>query len=177
MELLRTYSTLGKNSHQRAEKEGKTKEMRNELFCMIYSLPSSNLILTLKKWIIKQDTVQVFFYSVLYNCCWQYIKKSNLLCPWGFSRQEYWSGLPYPPPGDPPNQEIPRSPAMQADSLILYWLSHPRRPGILEWVAYILSKGYSWPRNQTGVSCIAGRFFFTSWATREASFISPILII
>ena len=22
------------------------------------------------------------------------------LCPWGFSRQEYWSGLPCPPPGD-----------------------------------------------------------------------------
>ena len=24
----------------------------------------------------------------------------RLLCPWGFSRQEYWSGLPCPPPGD-----------------------------------------------------------------------------
>ena len=23
----------------------------------------------------------------------------RLLCPWGFSRQEYWSGLPWPPPG------------------------------------------------------------------------------
>ena len=26
---------------------------------------------------------------------------ARLLCPWGFSRQEYWSGLPCPPPGDP----------------------------------------------------------------------------
>ena len=35
----------------------------------------------------------------------------------GFSRQEYWSGLPCPPPGDLPNPGIePRSPAMQADS-------------------------------------------------------------
>ena len=25
------------------------------------------------------------------------------LCPWGFSRQEYWSGLPCPSPGDLPN--------------------------------------------------------------------------
>ena len=25
---------------------------------------------------------------------------AGLLCPWGFSRQEYWSGLPCPPPGD-----------------------------------------------------------------------------
>ena len=36
----------------------------------------------------------------------------------GFSRQEYWSGLPFPFPGDLPNPEIkPRSPALQADSL------------------------------------------------------------
>ena len=36
----------------------------------------------------------------------------------GFSRQEYWSGLPLPPSGDLPNPEIePRSPALQADSL------------------------------------------------------------
>ena len=36
----------------------------------------------------------------------------------GFSRQEYWSGLPCPPLGDLPNPGIePRSPAWQADSL------------------------------------------------------------
>ena len=35
----------------------------------------------------------------------------------GFSRQEYWSGLLFPPPGDLPNPGIePRSPALQADS-------------------------------------------------------------
>ena len=33
----------------------------------------------------------------------------------GFSRQEYWSGLPFPFPGDLPNPGIePRSPALQA---------------------------------------------------------------
>ena len=36
----------------------------------------------------------------------------------GFSRQEYWSGLPCPPSGDLPNLGIkPRSPALQVDSL------------------------------------------------------------
>ena len=36
----------------------------------------------------------------------------------GLSRQEYWSGLPCPPPGDLPDPGIePRSPALQADSL------------------------------------------------------------
>ena len=37
----------------------------------------------------------------------------------GFSRQEYWGGLPFPPPGDLPTPGIePRSPALQADSLL-----------------------------------------------------------
>ena len=41
----------------------------------------------------------------------------------GFSRQEYWSGLPFPSPGDLPNPAIePGSPALQADSL-------PAEPG------------------------------------------------
>ena len=36
----------------------------------------------------------------------------------GFPRQEYWSGLPFPPPGDLPNPGIkPGSPALQLDSL------------------------------------------------------------
>ena len=36
----------------------------------------------------------------------------------GFSRQEYWNGLPFPSPGDLPDPGIePRSLALQADSL------------------------------------------------------------
>ena len=36
----------------------------------------------------------------------------------GFSRQEYWSGLPFPSPGDLPNPGIePGSPALEADAL------------------------------------------------------------
>ena len=39
--------------------------------------------------------------------------------PMGFSRQEYWSGVPFPSPGDLPNPGIePRSPALQADTLL-----------------------------------------------------------
>ena len=41
----------------------------------------------------------------------------------GFSRHGYWSGLPFPPPGDFPDPGIkptsPASPALQADSLPL----------------------------------------------------------
>ena len=46
---------------------------------------------------------------------------------------------------------------------ILYHLNHKGSPRILERVAYPFSGRSSWPRNQTGVSCIAGGFF-TNWA-------------
>ena len=53
---------------------------------------------------------------------------------------------------------------------ILDHLSHQGSPRILEQVAYPFSRGSSQPRNPTGVSCIAGRFF-TNWATREAGYL------
>ena len=47
----------------------------------------------------------------------------RLLSLWGVTREEYWSGLPYPSPGDLPNPGIePRSATLQADSL-------PAEPG------------------------------------------------
>ena len=50
------------------------------------------------------------------------LQPARLLCPWGFSRQEYWSGLPSPSPGDlSPGIEptSPASSALQEDSLSL----------------------------------------------------------
>ena len=42
---------------------------------------------------------------------------TRVFSPWGFSGQEYWSGLPCTPPGDLPNPRIePRAPALHADS-------------------------------------------------------------
>ena len=47
----------------------------------------------------------------------------------GFSRQEYWGGVPFPSPGDFPNPGIePGSPALQADSL----LSEPPGKGTID---------------------------------------------
>ena len=58
----------------------------------------------------------------------------------GFSRQEYWTGLPFPSPGDLPNPGIePQSPALQADSL----LSEP--PGKPQKIHRHLKKHYSRP--------------------------------
>ena len=55
----------------------------------------------------------------------------TLLTPWavacqaplsmGFSRQEYWSGLPFPSPGDLPDPGIePGPPALQADFFFFF---------------------------------------------------------
>ena len=44
----------------------------------------------------------------------------------GFSRQEYWSGLPFPSPGELPDPGIePGSPALQADALLSEPLGKP----------------------------------------------------
>ena len=54
-----------------------------------------------------------------------------------FSRPEYWSGYPFPPPRDFPNPGVkPRSPAMQVDSLPAEPLGKPRNNG---WVLAIPS--------------------------------------
>ena len=46
----------------------------------------------------------------------------------GFPRQEYWSGLPFPSPGDLPDPRIkPVSPALQADSSTT---EAPGKPGL-----------------------------------------------
>ena len=56
---------------------------------------------------------------VIFNSMWPHgLRPARLLCPWGFSRQEQWSALQFPFPGDLPDPGVkPRSPALQADSL------------------------------------------------------------
>ena len=60
----------------------------------------------------------VLSHSVVSDSLWPHrLWPTMLLCPWGFSRQEYWSGLPCPPPGDLPHPEIePLSLSLQVDS-------------------------------------------------------------
>ena len=69
---------------------------------------------------IQEYCVFVLSSSVVSNSLWTHrLQPTRLLYPWGFSRQEYWSGLPCPPPGDLPHPGIePRSPTLQAESLL-----------------------------------------------------------
>ena len=57
------------------------------------------------------------------SCVWLIVTPWTVACQaplsLGFSRQEYWSGLPCASPGDLPNPRIePRSPELQVDSLL-----------------------------------------------------------
>ena len=71
-------------------------------------------------------------YSVVSNSLrFHRLQPARLVCLSGFSRQEYWSGLPYPPPGDLPNPGIkPRCPALQVDSLPSEAPGKPRNTGV-----------------------------------------------
>ena len=86
----------------------------------------------------------------------------------GFSRQEDWSGLPFPSPGDLPKPGMePRSPALQADSLP----SEPRgkpKCGIccicVHCYSFCFLLRYTWPM----CACLLSRFsrirlFATLW--------------
>ena len=82
-----------------------------------------------------------------------------------FSRPEYRSGKPFSSPGDLPNPGIePRSPSLQVDSLLAEPQRKPKNTGM---GSLSLLQQSSWPRDGTGVSCIAG-WFFTNWAIRES---------
>ena len=76
-----------------------------------------------------------------------------------FSRQEYWSGLPFPSPGDPPNPGIePRSPTLQSDTLL------SKLPGKIE----PLSERYNSVTKSTGFDTSA----ILPWTLRPIQLLS-----
>ena len=85
------------------------------------SLPSQNIWIRFYSFIAKY--LQLPFYVLkslspvrLFVTPWTVAYQASP--PLGFSKQAYWSGLPFPSPGDLPDPGIePRSPALQADAL------------------------------------------------------------
>ena len=60
----------------------------------------------------------VLSHSVVSDSAIPWTVAHQALLSMGFSKQEYWSGLPFPSPGDLPDPGIkPKSPALQAGSL------------------------------------------------------------
>ena len=61
---------------------------------------------------------------------WTVTVAARLFCPWVFTRPECWSGLPWPPPGDPDPGIEPRSATLQVDSLPSEPPGKPKNPGV-----------------------------------------------
>ena len=83
------------------------------LSCSLNSLYLRDLIKSLSLLLFSHLSL-VQFFAILWTVAHQ------VPLSIGFSRQEYWSGLPCPPPGDLPNPGVkPKSPALRS-SLHLY---------------------------------------------------------
>ena len=66
--------------------------------------------------LIWRSEVKSLSHVRLFATLWTVARQAPLSM--GFSRQEYWSGLLFPSPGDLPNPEIePGSPSLEADAL------------------------------------------------------------
>ena len=86
----------------------------------------------------------------------------------GFSRQEYWSGLPVPSPGDLPDPGVePRSPALQADALSSEPPGKPMRG--------VISKGESRRRELQTAQTSAEFSFFNLANALNYSVIMPLI--
>ena len=107
---------------------------------------------------------------------WKSLSVQLFVTPWTiqsmeFSRPEYWSGWPFPSPGDLPNPRIEaRSPALQVNSLP----AEPQGKAKNTRVSSLSLFQQIFPTQELiGGSCIAGGFF-NNWSTREVQLI-PIV--
>ena len=106
--------------------------------------------------------IYIYTHTYMYVCVWKWKSLSHVqlfVTPWspwnslgqntGVGSHSLLQGI-FPTWGSNPGFPHCRQ--------ILYQLSHQGSSRILEWVVYPFSSGYSWPRNWTRVSCIAGGF-------------------
>ena len=126
------------------------KLMKSVKFCIIWFSRLQNILVNM--WNESR--------SVASDSLWPH----DLYGPWNSPGQNTGVGSLSLLQGIFPTQGL--NPGLPQCRRILYQLSPKWSPRILEWVAYPVSSGSSWPRNWTGISCIADGFF-TSWAVRE----------
>ena len=83
------------------------KTYKPEMRILAPSLPHAQALAIRLSWALWFSLRKEFYSNVSHSVV------SDSVTPWtvacqvplsvGFSRQEYWSGFPFPPPGDPPN--------------------------------------------------------------------------
>ena len=90
--------------------------VNNTMGCLFIPLVVLLIIITIIKWYLSSLKVKLISHVRLFATPWTVAYQAPQYME--FSRQEYWSGLLFPSPGDLPNPGIePRFPALQADAL------------------------------------------------------------
>ena len=82
-------------------------------FCQVYMLSTLHFLWYFvhaipwcRQCYIILHTLHVRGCSIVSNSLWPHgLSPTRLLCVWDFSRQEYWSGLPFPSPGNLPTRD------------------------------------------------------------------------
>ena len=135
------YSSLISNSSKLATQMDINREMDRRIVALscskiFHSNENDELILKMIQWCMqKHDCISkvlcwvkearhernicmkfTLSHSVMSHSLWpQGLQPARLLCPWDFSWQEHWNGLPVPPPGDLPDPGIEPEPPALAD--------------------------------------------------------------
>ena len=104
--------------------------------------------------------VQLLSHVWLFGTPWTLAQQAALSM--GLLRWEYWSGLPFPPPGDPPNPGIkPVSPALSAGFLIAEPPGKPAR--YHDPHQYLVLFSFLATGNLSSISPVLGRASYKSW--------------
>ena len=94
------------------------------IFMVLYSLQSTSVYTTVIPAAVDYMCAYLLSHVRLFVTAWTVARQGPLSM--GFSKQENWSGLPYPPSGDLPNPGIEtRSPELQVDSFPSEALAKP----------------------------------------------------
>ena len=114
---------------------------------------------------VKEENKNLKIHVLLFATPWDYITCQAPLSM-GFSRQGYWSGLPFPSPGDLPNRGMKlRSPKLQADSLPSV---PPQKPKIISSEFKIYSYCTLYLKDQKNYKEILNCFKLSCWHKTEA---------
>ena len=126
---------------------------------LVKDFPQFVVIYTVKDFIIVNETEvdvfmefsRFFFFYFLMDVSYLISGSSAFSKSMGFSRQEYWSGLPFPSPGYLPDPGIESgSPTLQADSL---WSEPPEKPVFFEGRTYMKRKCCNTIEKQSNSRC------------------------
>ena len=114
-----------------------------------------------------------FFFQLHAQLCLTLWNPRDITCKaplsMGLSQQKYWIGLSFIPPvcfHHKVKVKVAQSCPTLCDPMD-YTIHGILQARILEWVAFPFSRGSSKPRDQTHVSCTAGRFFTTEPPKRK----------